>query len=219
MSVSSVTSTATTLTTQNARNATSGPGRDEFLTLFIASMKNQDPLNPMEATDMTAQLAQFSSLEQLTKLNDSLGALQAMAARSEHLAQTSLAVSMIGKSVVALGNAVRVDDSGKSSVTVHVGSGGGEATLKVFDKNGKEILSRSLGAVQEGEHTFDWDSTGLEPGVYSYRVEVVRDGVVVPVQEYTIARVDEVHFDAFGIILSSGASLFIPLTDVLTILQ
>lgn len=216
MNVNTATSTAATYAGEAARNAASSPGHDEFLTLFIATMQNQDPLNPMEATDMTAQLAQFSSLEQLTKLNDAFSALQSLNARSEQLVQTSLAVDMIGKKVVALGNAVRVDDSGKASVTVHVGPGGGEATLRVF-KDGSEVATRNLGHVREGEQTFDWDSTGLEPGVYSYRVEVVRDDVSVPVQEYTVAKIDEVHFDATGVLLSSGASMFIPLADVLTI--
>ena len=37
-------------------------GRDQFLTLLVAQLKHQDPLNPLDSTDFTAQLAQFSSL-------------------------------------------------------------------------------------------------------------------------------------------------------------
>jgi flagellar basal-body rod modification protein FlgD len=40
-------------------------GRDAFLTMLVAQLKNQDPLNPMQGSDFSAQLAQFSSLEQL----------------------------------------------------------------------------------------------------------------------------------------------------------
>ena len=43
-------------------------GRDSFLTLFIAQLEHQDPLNPVEGQEFTAQLAQFSSLEQLYNL-------------------------------------------------------------------------------------------------------------------------------------------------------
>ena len=46
-------------------------GKDEFLTLLITQMQNQDPLNPMDNTEMIAQLAQFSSLEQMQNLNES----------------------------------------------------------------------------------------------------------------------------------------------------
>jgi flagellar basal-body rod modification protein FlgD len=53
-----------------------------FLRLFTTQLKNQDPLNPMDSAQFTAQLAQFSAVEQLfninsqlTKLGDLQGAL------------------------------------------------------------------------------------------------------------------------------------------------
>jgi len=58
-------------------------GRDQFLTLLVAQLKNQDPLNPMESADFTAQLAQFSSLEQLFGMNESLDAIQEAVAAQE----------------------------------------------------------------------------------------------------------------------------------------
>jgi flagellar basal-body rod modification protein FlgD len=45
-------------------------GRDAFLQLLVLQMQNQDPLEPVDNTEMIAQLAQFSSLEQMTELND-----------------------------------------------------------------------------------------------------------------------------------------------------
>ena len=45
--------------------------QDKFMKMLVAQMKNQDPLNPMDNTEMIAQLAQFSSLEQMQNLNDS----------------------------------------------------------------------------------------------------------------------------------------------------
>jgi flagellar hook assembly protein FlgD len=37
--------------------------QDAFLSILVAQLTHQDPLNPMEDTDMTSQLAQFSSLD------------------------------------------------------------------------------------------------------------------------------------------------------------
>jgi flagellar hook assembly protein FlgD len=51
-------------------------GKDEFLKLLVAQMKNQDPLNPMDGQQMAAQLAQFSSVEQLVTANDTLAKIR-----------------------------------------------------------------------------------------------------------------------------------------------
>jgi len=52
-------------------------GKDEFLQLLVAQMRNQDPLNPASDTEMMAQMAQFSLLEQMKALNQSFMSAQA----------------------------------------------------------------------------------------------------------------------------------------------
>lgn len=43
--------------------------KDIFLKLMIEQMRQQDPLNPMDATDMMVQLAQLNTVQQLIDLN------------------------------------------------------------------------------------------------------------------------------------------------------
>ena len=43
-----------------------------FLQLLVAQLKNQDPLQPQDATQFVAQLAQFSSLEQQIQMRQDL---------------------------------------------------------------------------------------------------------------------------------------------------
>ena len=50
-------------------------GKDAFLKILLAQMRNQDPLNPTEGAAMIAQLAQFSSLEQMQNLNNKIDQL------------------------------------------------------------------------------------------------------------------------------------------------
>ena len=40
----------------------------QFLKLFMTQLQNQDPLSPMDATQMTAQLAQLSTVESLNSM-------------------------------------------------------------------------------------------------------------------------------------------------------
>ncbi|ACZ37980.1 MAG: flagellar hook capping FlgD N-terminal domain-containing protein [Sphaerobacter thermophilus] len=91
-------------------------GKQEFLMLLTAQLRNQDPLRPMEDTEFIAQLAQLNSLEQMQQMNETLSTLVEMSV----LAQTA---SLIGRHVTAL------DPSGGgvikgvvSDVTIHEGT-------------------------------------------------------------------------------------------------
>lgn len=46
---------------------------ETFLKMLTEQLKNQDPLNPLEATDFAVQLATFSGVEQQVRTNDLLG--------------------------------------------------------------------------------------------------------------------------------------------------
>lgn len=91
-----------TSTTQEKLNATkykaSGEGmsvsHDDFLMLLVHQMSNQDPLNPMQDTDMMAQYAQLQQLDNQKTMTDAMVAM-----RREYAVQG--ASEMIGKLVTA----------------------------------------------------------------------------------------------------------------------
>ena len=131
-------------------------GKDAFLTMMVAQLKNQDPLSPMEGTDFTAQLAQFSSLEQQLTTNTTLtGILNTLQSSSE---QTNL-FNYIGRNITSEGNPVTVEDG-------EVVSGGafnlGEtATIDVvvYDNEGKavRVLSSGPETLAKGSYNIEWD--------------------------------------------------------------
>ena len=46
--------------------------KSQFLKLFVAQLKGQNPLDPKDGTEFVSQLAQFSSLEELINIRTTL---------------------------------------------------------------------------------------------------------------------------------------------------
>ncbi len=63
--------------------------QDAFLMLMLEQMKNQDPMNPMDNSQMLAQQAQFTQISELQKMNSALN--------SNNMIQQ--ANSLVGKTV------------------------------------------------------------------------------------------------------------------------
>lgn len=57
------------------RSADATVGYEAFLSLLVAQLKNQDPMQPMDATQYVSQLATLSNLEQMIKQNEKLEAV------------------------------------------------------------------------------------------------------------------------------------------------
>lgn len=76
-------------------------GKDDFLLLLVAQLRNQDPMKPVEDKEFIAQLAQFNTLEQMQNLNSRF--LEMI--QWQQLSQSSV---MIGKRIDALVNGSNV---------------------------------------------------------------------------------------------------------------
>lgn len=86
------TTAATASTVAASQAGSAGLGKNDFLKLLIAQLRNQDPLKPMEDKEFIAQLAQFNTLEEMQQMNQSI---EAMATRDE-ITQSS---ALLGKQV------------------------------------------------------------------------------------------------------------------------
>lgn len=205
-------------TTQGASAASPGGamGKDEFLKLLVAQLKNQDPMNPSRPEEFAAQLAQFSSVEQLINMNESVASQAEASQAMARALNNSSAANLLGKDVLALGDGVRVTGTGDESITVGVDGQGGVATLTLFDADGNRVGSREVGAIGGGRQQIELGeaATGLAPGAYSYELTVTgATGESVQVQTYQRAVVDGLRYGPQGTILLSG-DLEIPLADV-----
>lgn len=127
-------------------------GRNSFLTMLVAQLQNQDPLNPMEGTDFATQLAQFSVLEQQIYTNNNLEAiLDALGAQKE----TNL-IDYIGKEVQGEANTITVADGVATSASYELASQA-DAVVYIYDSDGNMVNSIYEGQKSAGTHTIDWD--------------------------------------------------------------
>ncbi len=72
---------------------------DTFLQILTTQLKNQNPLDPLDTNQFTAQLVQFTGVEQQLKTNEFLETLMLS---SQNTAKSD-AVSYIGKEVTSSG--------------------------------------------------------------------------------------------------------------------
>jgi len=83
-----------TIKNTSSSGASNDLGKDDFMNLLLAELKNQDPTQPMDNTQFLAQTAQFNVLEQMQTLNTSVKSLL----NAQQLGQAS---GLIGKTVEA----------------------------------------------------------------------------------------------------------------------
>jgi flagellar basal-body rod modification protein FlgD len=161
----------------------------EFMKLLIAQLQNQDPLNPLDSANFSAQLAQFSSLEQLTQIN------QRLAAQTNGAGGTGRfdAVSFLGKDVSGVSDVMTVTNGVASPLDYELGIAG-VVQAKIYDAGGREVASLTLGAQGPGAHHFDLASVPAAPvlanGSYRVQLSVVDpSGTATPIETRVGGRV------------------------------
>lgn len=172
-------------------------GQSEFLKLLVTQMKNQDPTNPMDNQQLTAQMAQFSSLEQLMNINTGLTNLLS-ASNSTTSAQ---ALSLIGKEVTVQGHNTYVKGGKAGDIAMELGGNASEVTITVEDQNGNVVRTITSGAMSAGPQAVKWDGNSdsgspLPDGMYSYNVQAKdASGKELDVTTYAKGIATTISFD------------------------
>jgi len=148
--------------------------QDRFLTLLVTQLKNQDPLNPMDNSQVTSQMAQLSTVSGINQLNATVQALSA----SMTSAQSLQATSMIGHAVLVPGNEIAMA-KGSANAAVELSQAEDNVTVKISDAKGNVVRTLQLGAQKAGIADFQWDGkdesgTTLADGAYTYTASAVQ---------------------------------------------
>jgi flagellar basal-body rod modification protein FlgD len=150
-------------------------GKDDFLKLLLAQLKNQDPLNPDSNTEFVAQLAQFSSLEQMTQMNNNLENSMTNNNKISEAVNNAMLVNYIGKNVQAESNAFIFDGSKDANLQFSLDAAASSVTIEIKDTAGTVVKNMDLGRVGAGGYQVSWDGTtslGVKagPGIYTFDV-------------------------------------------------
>jgi flagellar basal-body rod modification protein FlgD len=144
-------------------------GKDQFVQLLMAQLRNQDPTSPVDSQAFVAQLAQFSSLEQMQGMSSRLDALVLAQAASN---QTQTA-DLVGKDVLFKTDRVELPAVGGTVVSGELSAEAASVTVTISDEDGKTVRTLKLGPAEAGAFDIPWDG----------RDEA---GVPLPAGEYTV---------------------------------
>ena len=139
--------------------------RIDFLKMLTAQLEYQDPMDPVENTEFTAQMAQFSSLGEQQKGNELLEQLVA----AQNGGQLNDVVSYIGKKAVFAGDHA-IASNGKVETRFNMESAG-VADIKLYDESGQFVTSSSQ-AFNKGDQSFTFEDESLADGSYKFAVSI-----------------------------------------------
>jgi flagellar basal-body rod modification protein FlgD len=181
-------------------------GKDDFMQLLITQLQHQDPLNPADSTEFTAQLAQFSSLEQLGNINQNLADLELYQASINN----AQAVSFIGKEISAEGDTIELAGGEAVACRFELQGAAEQVVVNIYDRVGNYLRTLEAAGLPAGAHTLTWDgkdSQGQASAAGEYRFEVLaggEEGRPVAAKTFTAGVVTGVTFIDNATYLKAG---------------
>lgn len=174
-------------------------GADQFITLMLAQIKNQDPLKPLEPAEFLGQLAQFSTVTGIQEMGSSVSDLVGSMRSSQALSGANL----VGRDVLAPGDTAVFDGTTPVRAAVEAPSGAERVEFVVRDASGAVVRRAQVQPSVSGVTEMAWDGradngTVMPPG--TYRIEALsRFGARGESAQVLLrSRVDSVTLDAAG---------------------
>lgn len=127
--------------------------QSDFLALMTAQLKNQDPFNPVDNTQMVAQMAQFSSVAGISQMNSTLSGIATKLGGSS----AADAMSYVGKTVLVPGTTAYPRSDGSLDGAVELDKDATQVTVSIADANGGTVRQLQLGATKAGSAEWSWD--------------------------------------------------------------
>jgi flagellar basal-body rod modification protein FlgD len=152
MSISGASATTSTSAAAVSSAASSaGISSNDFLTLLVDELQNQDPLDPTNTSDFVNQMSQYANFDQEQTLNTNLGNLLT----SFNSLLTMNSINYIGHTVEVKADTTTLQGE-QATFGYSLNSAAANVTLTIKDASGNIVWS-GTGPSAAGMNSFTWD--------------------------------------------------------------
>lgn len=197
-----------------------------FLKMLTTQLKNQDPTEPMDVSQMTQQIAQYSGVEQQIKTNTMLESL----IKGNKQSQLSTAVSYIGKEIETSGNTGVLNYAqsgdkvyGQAVFSYMLPAGAQNARITISNSNGQAVFQGD-GTLKNGRNVVVWDGknsfngNAMPAGNYTVKVTAKNaKGEDITVDARAVGVVSTVETDDDGNILLNMGDVQVKYEEILAV--
>jgi flagellar basal-body rod modification protein FlgD len=195
----------------SASSLSGGDSQNTFLKLLVTQLQNQDPINPMDSSQMTSQLAQINTVTGISQLNTTLASLASQLSAGQ-------GAQLIGQVVMAPGTTATVANGASNGFGVSLPTDVTDLQVTVKDSKGNIVSTVDFGAQTAGNNPLAWtptDASGnaLPDGTYTISA-VGTDKTGATTSEPTLS-IEKVA----GVVKQSDGSVGLLLQDGSTVAQ
>lgn len=225
-STSTTTNTTSSTSSSSSSSGSVGTGStadellDSFMTLLVAQMQNQDPTDPMDNNDLTAQLAQFNTAAGVEQLNTTMNSMGTLVASMQQMNSAD----WVGRDIMIQGDPkVSTATDGNQKVGLSLDSAADEVTVTLTDAAGNAYNAK-LKNVEAGVHEYTLDdfedfqpSDPRTQADTSFTVSFTAtnaDGSAPAITALKPAKVQSVSFTSSGAVLQLGVNGTASLSEV-----
>ncbi|WP_058913547.1 flagellar hook assembly protein FlgD [Entomohabitans teleogrylli] len=183
---------------------------NNFMTLLVAQMQNQDPTNPMDNNQLTSQLTQFQTAAGVQQLNSTVNTVGMLVTSMQQMNATQ----WIGRSVLLEGDTTVSNAEGGNQTMAFSASGDADVVNVILTDAQGNAWTAELKPVKAGVQQFTLDSLDnfqpsdprtIENGVFSVSYSAASaDGSTPEIVALKKAQVQGVSYTPTGAVLELG---------------
>lgn len=214
---SSVNSTTTSGINDTLKSSSSSAAdlQNNFLRMLVTQLNNQDPLNPLDNSQLTSQLAQISTVSGMQTMNATLSQLLSQVSASRAMDSAAL----IGRTVMVPGKLVSVEGGVPGKIGLDLPSTADAVTVDVLDNNGNVVRTIDMKGQTAGVHDIAWDGknnagVAVADGDYTFKVTATANGASVQPVALVYGKVQSISGDSTGVVVDIGGGQTANVDDV-----